>query len=104
MMQTGKLGLGSFVVRRIRSRRQRGRTEHERHEQAGKEEEETPEHAEKIPEVLLIVVYRLPPVNGKKSQPHFIPIKIEKIFVCSDFFVDTSPVLLYKRFRSTTRE
>jgi hypothetical protein len=81
MMQAGELSLGSFVVRRIRSRRQRGRTEHERHEQAGKEEQEAPEHTEKIPKVLAIVLYGLPPVNGKKSQHHFLQIKIEKIFV-----------------------
>ena len=59
---------------------QRGRTKYERHEQEGQDEEETPEHTEKKPEVLPIVQYGLRPVNGKKSQPHFVKIKIRKNF------------------------
>jgi len=47
----------------------------------------------------------MPPVNGKKISPEkAVEKNFEKNPSLVIFFVDTSPVLLYKRFRSTTRE
>jgi len=59
----------------------------------------------RISEFFLIVPYHMPPVNGKKISPEKLAAKnFEKNLPPVNFSVDTSPVLLYKRFRSTTRE
>jgi len=59
----------------------------------------------RISEFFLIVPYPMPPVNGKKISPEkAVEKNFEKNPSLVIFFVDTSPVLLYKRFRSTTRE
>ena len=104
MMQARKLGLGPFVIRRIRGHRRHRRTEQERHDEAEQNREKTAEHTEKIPEVLPIVLYGLPPVNGKKISVTNRHRKKKKFCAKPDFSVDSSAVLLYKRFRSTTRE
>jgi hypothetical protein len=104
-MQAGQLGLGPLVVGRVRGHRRRRRTHKERHDEAEQDKGQATEHRTAGYQnfsalsctPLLLSMEKIFQILKAKNF-------FEKISPSPYFFVDTSPVLLYKRFRSTTRE